>query len=188
VILVPKYYIDKDEFTIINKKQIAQYIKAADCLDVQAAISILYLTGCRLVEMCDLTDDDITIKKDKVKLRIYTAKRNDRKRRLLTLNKNTPFMNLILRHVHRNTELSLFKYSKRTYQRRILELNKLLHGENTKRYITAHQLRHSRASYLALKHNATTWELRAWFGWKTSLPSDVYVMDLSSERFADKIL
>ena len=184
---MPRYYKDKEEFDIIGIKQIQPYIENAESLDLKAFISLIYITGCRLIEECDMTNDDITTEKDKVKMRLYTAKRKDRKRRLLILNKNTPFMNIILRHWKRNENLSLFRYSKRTYQRRILELNKLIHGDNINNYITAHQLRHSRASYLALKHNATTWELRAWFGWKTSQPSDVYVMELSSERFADKI-
>lgn len=185
--MMPLYYRKKEAFEIINKDTIYPYIDTAPTQEIKAMIATLYITGCRLIELTELTKDNIICDDENVKIKLHTAKRTDGKLRTLLIDINTPYLIELLKHQKICPSVILFDASIRTYQRKLLKLNKQIQGTNTNQYITSHQLRHSRASFLAYNLEATIWELRAWFGWKSAEPASVYVIEQSSERFKNNI-
>lgn len=187
---MPKYYIPKEEFKIIPKEEIQPYLDAARDEDYKTALAVVWLTGMRIQEVVLLKARQISIDPtdQSMEIRFQALKRG--RIGVPNFSWNDTFVSdVVLPYVQgayaQGRERLFKRKSKSSYQKTLQAINKQLHGEAKERYITFHQFRHSRATYL-VRLGATTDELIAWFGRRTTDFSD-YTIATKTSRFRGHI-
>jgi len=182
-----KYYIPKDEFKIVGLEEIKPYIENAG-QTTKALIALAWLTGARISELLLLKRGDFSIDEEKRELRIAipTLKRKDlRKRELIFDIDKDPFIkDIIIPRVlkFKKDKSVIFHRSRRLYDMRLRKLNELLWGNDTKKWLTFHYLRHSRITWLARKRRLNVWEIQSFTGHKRSSSLDAYVIPEATKR------
>lgn len=186
---MPNYYTDKADFKVYTVDEIMPYIKNANGNRMKILIALAFLTGARISEMLALRKKDFLVINDELRIVMKTLKRKgDYKRELIFSINDDPFIKGIMKFVDglRKAETVLFPMTKRTYQARLLKLNRLIHGENTRKYIIFHQLRHSAITYLARDLRASAWEIASWTGHKSTAYEE-YMIHGAAKRFKGKM-
>ena len=185
---MPIYYRPKEEFEIISKEQIEQYLNLSYDEEFKVLLALVWLTGARISEVIELKPSNFMVSETEVLVSIKAKKHGKVGYRLFDLEK-TPFLkDLVLPYVFSfPKESRMFFRSKRRYEQLLKELNESIHGNNFKNYITFHQLRHSRTTYLARILKAFPEELKAWFGHRSNAFEEYY-QPRRVERFKDKIM
>ena len=176
---MPQYYIDKKEFKIITQSEIEPYIQTAKTLHQDAAlcIALSWLTGCRIRELVNLRVSDILIDQDdkSVMFAVKALKHGKigypsfffsdhyiESMRLPALAGRSP------------NDYVLMNRSTRRYQQVLFQCNAVLKGADYSQWITFHQLRHSRTTYLARVLKAFPEELKSWFGHRANTYEEYY--------------
>lgn len=189
---MPDYYIPKKEFKVYTTKEIYPYIKFAKSKDMKVLVALAFLTGARISELLMLRKRDFQLDKEADELRIVlkTLKRKGDFWRELTFSiKADPFViNIVVPYIRRfrSDESRLFRLSKRSYQLKLQRLNEFLHGEDYKKYIVFHQLRHSAITYLARDLRASAWEIASWTGHKSTAYEE-YMIHGAARRFKGRM-
>lgn len=189
---MPMYYTPKRKFKVYGTEDIIPYIIHAEKEDFKPLISLAFLTGARISELLALRkkDFEINIEADELRLVLKTLKRKgDFNRELVFSIKADPFIqDIIVPFVEKLKwdDGKIFRMTKRTYQAKLLQLNKLIHGENTSSYIVFHQLRHSAITYLARDLRASAWEIASWTGHKSTAYEE-YMIHGASKRFKGRL-
>jgi len=162
---MPRYYIPKDEFRIIDKADIIPYVNEAKTVDMSRLIMTVWLTGSRISEVIELTGRKIKIDHDKKDITFTINAKKHGKQGFPSFNFDDVFiMDLIPFFQSCGNDQRIFPFSKRYYQKNLLYLNKVIHDNDTTKYITFHQLRHSRLTHLSRVLRAFPEELKSWTG------------------------
>ena len=185
---MPKYYIPKKDFYIIPFEDVKMMINAAKDIRMKAILALVWITGARIGEILKLRKEDFIIDPEKnlVLLTIQTLKGGVP--RELKLDINTPTMKeIVLRYIQTRHANQLFDIGERRAQQWLTEINQELWKDDKTKWLTFHQFRHSRSSFLGHRLRASMSELMDWFGWKSTSQVGTYQIRESSERFKDKI-
>lgn len=144
----------------------------------KAYIAMLYLTGARPEEIRLMQKSDIQITENYVMIRLKTLKRG--MDRTLIFSNKTPFIDVILEHSD-SCDMELFTMDLSTYKKMIYKVSQ----DN----VTPYTFRHFRLTFMAVKLNATPYELKYWKGAKDLRSVEPYVHLSGSQikKFADKI-
>ena len=183
---MPRYYKGKAEFRIIGPEKIGPYLEACPAPWAKALLALVYLSGARVTEALRVRNVDITVEGNDCLIKFITLKRGDDFPRVHIYSlEATPYLkDIILPYFQQHVG---FDYTKRRAEQILHAINKKLSPQDTGEWITYHELRHSRNTYLARDLRATIWELRDWNGWKSSSMASTYVIPESSVRFRDRI-
>ena len=105
-----------------------------------------------------------------------------------TFNESDPYIeSLVLPYIkNRNIDQRVFLYGKSYYQKMLLKLNKRIYGDDKGNYITFHEMRHSRLTFLGRVLKAMPEEIKSWTGSRTDSFS-IYFAARRVERFKGKI-
>jgi len=162
---MPRYYIPKNEFRIIDKNDIEPYLIESKSDDMRYLLMTTWLTGSRISEVIELIRWKVKIDCEKKDITFVIDSKKHGKQGFPSFNFDDPFiMELIPFFESKGKDDRLFFFGKRYYQKQLQELNKSIHGDDTNRYITFHQLRHSRLSHLSRVLRAFPEELKSWTG------------------------
>jgi len=186
---MPWYYREKEEFEWVPLEKIKPYIELAEDMDVKVLIALAWLTGARISELLELTPMNFLIDPDRdtFSITIKAKKKGKTGFPTFSLTKDPFIQDLILPYINSfSSESKLFGRSKRRYQQILEQLNKTIHPNDKREWITFHYLRHSRLTYLARKLYATPEELKSWTGHKSSAFEE-YFAPRKVERFKGKI-
>lgn len=179
---MPIYYIPKKEFMVVKDSELIPYLQIASRA-MAAILSIAFLTGARIAEIILLRKKSIVIdyENDEIRFLIPTLKRSDMALRMLVFSiSKDPF---IIKHIipyvekKKNEESRLFIKTKRSYQSYLLGLNKRLYGNDIKKYITFHYLRHSAITHIARDLKASSYEIQSFTGHKSSAFEDYFIIE-----------
>jgi integrase len=183
---MPKYYVNKLSFHIISKEEILPYIESNPDEDSKYAIALAWLTGMRIREVVDLTTGNFSVNEG---LKFVTITYKSRKKGRLgspSFAFSDPFIEDIILPYYRKAlserrERLLIRKTTRRYQQILQKLNTQLHGMDTQRFVTFHQMRHSRISYLVQYLKATMAEIKSFTGRATN--PDEYIIAQDTEKF-----
>jgi len=147
---------------IMSPKEILKTLKDCNNSQVQAFISLLWLTGARIGEIKMLKAQDITNQANFIQIEMPTLKtrvKTTMPRRRLKIPKDNVFYNFFKQWINENTfadEDLIFDYSIRYIRRKLKEANPDTYP---------HLFRHTLATMLSREVDAFT--LKEWFGWRT---------------------
>ena len=180
---MPKYYIPKKDFYVIPFEQVKRMIKVTDDIRMKAILALIWVTGARIGEILKLRKEDFTVdlNTDTVLILIPTLKGGSPRELELSINDTPTMKEIILPYLAKRDNL-LFDIGRRRTQQLLQKINK-----ETDYWLTFHQFRHSRITYLARKERASTAELMDWTGWNTSRQVGTYIIKQSSKRFKNRI-
>lgn len=179
---MPKYYIPKKEFYIISFEQVKRMINVTDDIRMKAILAIVWITGARIGEVLMLKKENFTFDLEHNRVLILLNTLKGGVPRELKISLNTPTIKeIILPYLEKRTNL-LFDLGERRTQQLLQKINK-----ETGLWLTFHQFRHSRITYLARIKRASMAELLDWTGWATTKEIGTYVIRESSERLEDEI-
>ena len=180
---MPQYYRDKKDFNIIPRETVQEMIDSTDDLRMRCIISLAWITGARITEIMKLRRQDFkgSLKDDVVFIRLNTIKGGVPRRLELSMTKTPFLLEYVVKYVkHRHGRI--FDIGVRRAQQKLLKIN-----EKTGYYITFHEFRHSRISYLAREKEASLSELMDWTGWASTRQAGNYLIRKTSKRFRDQI-
>lgn len=184
---MPKYYIPKEAFVIIDAEEIKRYIDAAPDMDMAVFLATCWLTGSRINEIVGLQRHNINIDYVQETLQFSIKAQKHGKIGYPSFSFFDPFVrDMLLPYFEFTREGNIFQRKKRSYQAALLRLNKHIYGFNTEKYITFHQLRHSRISFLARDLQASPEELKSWTGHRAS-SFEFYFAPRRVDRFRGKM-
>jgi integrase len=183
---MPRYYIPKEDFAIIKVGEIEPYLDMAPDEDSRMFIATCWLTGSRINEIAKLERKNIKINPDNRDLEFTIKAQKFGKVGFPGFSFDDPFVRMLIPFYEKRKEGRVFQRGKRRYQQIILELNKSIHGSDTTKYLTFHQFRHSRISYLARELRASPEELKSWTGHRASSFED-YFAPRKIDRFKGKM-
>ena len=182
---MPIYYRRKDEFQIVPKENVEVMIKFAKSFRDSCLLVIVWLTGARIGEVLQLktSDIDFDVEKNECRIRLKTFKVKNHPLRELVFSLKTPFIKSYVENYHRNclTE-RMFPFCVRRAEQILQEINK-----ETKFWVTFHELRHSRLTFIGRNLRASVSEMMDWTGWTTPSELGTYIIKGTPERFKDKI-
>jgi integrase len=179
---MPKYYIEKEQFYIIPLEQLKRMIKSTDDIRMRAVLAIVWITGARIGEVLMLEKKNFTLDLAHNRILIFLHTLKGGVDRELKISLNTPTVKEIILPYLDRKENKLFDIGERRVQQLLLKINK-----ETDLWLTFHQFRHGRVSYLARTKRASMAELMDWFGWKGTKEIGTYLIRESSERLEDEI-
>jgi len=184
---MPRYYIPKKEFKIVSYEEIKPYVDLAQDDEMKFCIAVVWLTGARIQEIINLNLEDVRIDEEKQDIIFYIKALKFGKIGYPTFGFNVPFIkDLVIPYVRRLLTNKFLSRGKRRYQQFMKELNEKIHGDNKKKWITFHYLRHSRLAFLGRVLRAFPEEFKSWTGHRSSAFED-YFAPRRVERFKDKI-
>jgi len=173
---------------ILSCYEIKALIDAADNSRDRALVSVFYDSGCRLGEILNIKQRDITMDQYGARVTVH-GKTGDRPVRLIL---STPdLIRLLNEHPYKGPENPMFcndrKGGKPLGARRVQELfDSLAKKAKLNKHVNPHLLRHSRATHLAT--DFTESELKVLFGWtRDSRMPGIYV-SLSGGEVEKKML
>jgi len=169
-------------------------------------IALIYLTGARIGEMRLLRRKHVHLSQinEEISFVLPTFKKKRqigkdeygkkifkkiRKKRNVILGLHDPFMKdliipFMLKPSHPNTRY--WKKTKRSYQLYLGHLNKAIHGDNKKKYLTFHYLRHSAITHVARDLKASPYEVAALTGQNPASYEEYLIYD-SPARFKNRM-
>ncbi|MCS7231794.1 MAG: site-specific integrase [Elusimicrobiota bacterium] len=181
---MPRYYIQKELFKVVEIDDIVKYIAAANDTDFLFFFLTVYLTGLRSCDVKKLRKENFQLRKNLLTITTKVSKGGGVANMIFNI-KKVPFAReLYLYVVSRNDDV-IFRRSVRHYRRILQRLNEKIYGNDKSKWITFHYLRHSRITFLA-RLGATPEELKSWTGHKTSAFEE-YIRTRKVLRFATKI-
>jgi len=180
-----RYYIPRDQFHIIDRPEIQPYIDKAPGDDFRFAVATAWLTGMRISEIVDLKQGNFSVQEHDQSLTInYQSKKHGRKGAPSFL-WTDPFVSEIVLPYFRKAEGErrdrlLIRTTTRRYQQLLQKLNKELHGSEESRFITFHQMRHSRITYLVQVLQATIPEVMGFTG-RATVPNEYMILQQTAK-------
>ena len=172
---IPKYYIDRKDFKIITKDEILPYIYNTDDIETKVVIALAWSTGARIQEIVNLKKEDFIISDENRDLTISIKALKFGKIGYPSFSFDDPFVKeLIIPYVRQFIEGKIFSRTKRTYQKKLENLNKKIHGDNIKKWITFHYLRHSLLTYMGRVLRAFPEEFKSWTGHRSQAFEEYY--------------
>lgn len=157
---MPKIKTKRDD--VMDEQEVLSTLKACNNSQVQALISLMWMTGARIGELKLLRAKDISNHDEFIYLDMPTLKTRAKAsipKRRLKIPKGNVFYDFFKRWVNDNTfgaDDFLFNYSEQWFWKKIKEANPETYP---------HFFRHSAATHLSKSVDAFT--LKEWFGWKT---------------------
>ena len=186
---MPIYYRDKGDFKVISYKEVAHLINTAHKITKNlrdpAIIALVWITGARIGEVLRLRKEDIDIdeEKNEMRIRLITEKIPNRPIRELYLSLDTPLIRtIVMKHMEQCPADNLFNIGVRRAQQILKAVN-----EETGYWLTFHEFRHSRLTFLARNLRASVSEMMDWTGWKSTSEIGTYIIRGAPKRFKDKI-
>lgn len=148
---------------IIREEEMIQTLKNTNKLDVQALLSILWLTGARISEALNVKGKDIEDCGEYLSISFITLKQRVKEgqlmpRRTLKILKGTIYYNIIKEYINKSRiypELKLFNKTDTYYWKYMKMANPNIHF---------HLFRHSLATLASDK--VDVFDMKEWFGWK----------------------
>lgn len=190
---MPKYYDEIEQLRPISIEEIERYINEMPDEDSKVFLALCWLSGSRVNEIVKLQKNQVFINNKLRDMSLNYIALKHGKRAQPSFSFRDPFIEtLVLPYFEKinvgygdSTE-RIFMRGKRYYQKQLLKANKKLYGNDTKKFIIFHHLRHSRITYLAQALRATQEEMKAWTGHKTGTWMD-YIAARKVDRFKGKI-
>jgi integrase len=181
---MPRYYIAKEKFKIVSKRDIQKYVDATEDYEMKIVLALTWLTGLRISEVLSIKPENVFMKDKKLYLSVKAKKHGKIAYPVFSI--DDPFVKPIIAYIETfDDEEAIFLRGKRTFQQKLLDLNKELWGANTTKYITFHYLRHSRLTFLARKLGARPEQFKSWTGHQSNAFEE-YFAPRKLEEFAGK--
>ena len=183
---MPKYYVPKLQFRMIPREEIQEYIDQAPDEDSRFTVALAWLTGMRISEIVDLKGGEMAVQEHDQSLTISYQSKKKGRRGSPSFAFSDPFISDIVLPYYRNAadarrDRLLKRTTTRRYQQILQKLNTQIHGAETSSFVTFHQLRHSRITYLVQVLKATIPEVMAFTG-RATVPNEYMILQ-QTEKF-----
>ena len=183
---MPKYHVPKEQFHIITKEEMIPYLEHAPDEDSRFAIALAWLTGMRVSEVKDVSPSNFSVQEHDSSLTINYQSKKHGKKGAPSFSFNDPFISEIVLPYYRKAasgrrDRLLIRTTTRRYQQILQKLNEDIFGSDRSRWMTFHQLRHSRITYLVQVLKATIPEVMGFTG-RATVPNEYMILQ-QTEKF-----
>lgn len=141
---MPAYYRLKKKFGVVRVDEIQKYIDAAQTIDMKVLLSLAWLSGQRMIQMLRLHRNDISIEKDGLIISYSAAKHGKETTHVYGL--DDPYVQYIIAYITTRDGI-IFPLCKRSYQSKLLKINKLIYPDNKEQWLIFHYFRHARITH-----------------------------------------
>ena len=183
---MPRYYIPKNDFKVVELEEIKPYINQASTTELKVLIALIWLTGARIGDIIRLKKVHFVIRNEFKDIQIIIKASKFGGIGIPTFGFNDPFISdLIIPYLESILTDIPFTHGKRRYQQLLQELNKKIHGDDKTKWVTFHYFRHSRLSWLG-QHEAMPEDFKSWTGHRSGAFED-YFKARRTEKFKGMI-